>query len=83
MGVFKIYLKKSTNKKTGRTYLSIVSSYYDKKTKQSRTATVRSIGYLDELEKKYDDPIAFFTEEVHKMNENIMKKSYPLILKFL
>lgn len=64
-----MYLKKSTNRKTGRTYLSIVNSYHDMETKQSRTATVRSIGYLDELEKEYDDPIAFFTEEVRKMNE--------------
>ncbi len=79
--VFKIYLKKSTNKKTGRTYLSIVSSYYDKKTKQSRTATVRSIGYLDELEKKYDDPIAFFTEEVRKMNEKHYEERLPVNLK--
>ena len=64
-----MYLKKSTNRKTGRIYLSIVNSYYDKVTKQSRTATVRSIGYLDELEKEYNDPIAFFTEEVRKMSE--------------
>ncbi|WP_019907623.1 IS1634 family transposase [Thermoanaerobacter indiensis] len=64
-----MYLKKSTNRKTGRTYLSIVNSYYDKQAKQSRTSTVRSLGYLDELLKEYDDPIAFFTEEVRKMNE--------------
>lgn len=64
-----MYLKKSTNKKTGRTYLSIVNSYYDKATKQSRTATVKSIGYLDVLEKEYEDPIAHFTEVVRKMEE--------------
>jgi len=68
-GALAMYLKKSTNKKTGRTYLSIVTSYHDKKAKQSRTSTVRSIGFLDELEKEYDDPISFFTEEVRKMNE--------------
>ncbi|SFE79378.1 Transposase DDE domain-containing protein [Thermoanaerobacter thermohydrosulfuricus] len=49
--------------------MSIVNSYYDKQAKQSRTSTVRSLGYLDELLKEYDDPIAFFTEEVRKMNE--------------
>jgi transposase len=64
-----MYLKKSTSKKTGRTYLSIVNSYYDNKAKQSRTTTIRSIGFLDELEKVYDDPVSFFTEEVGKLNE--------------
>ena len=75
-----MYLKKSTNHKTGRTYLSIVNSYHDKETKQSRTATIRSIGYLDELEKKYDDPIAFFTEEVQKMNAEKDEKNFPVNL---
>ncbi|WAM35774.1 IS1634 family transposase [Caldicellulosiruptor acetigenus] len=76
-----MYLKKSTNRKTGRTYLSIVNSYYDKETKQSRTATVRSLGYLDELLKQYDDPIAFFTEEVRKMNEEMNKENSTINLK--
>jgi transposase len=70
-----MYLKKSTNKKTGRTYLSIVNSYYDKKTKQSRTTTLRSIGFLDELKKAYDDPISFFTEEVEKLNVESEKEN--------
>ena len=75
-----MYLKKSTNHKTGRTYLSIVNSYHDKKTKQSRTATIRSIGYLDELEKEYNDPIAFFTEEVRKLNEENICEKLPVNL---
>lgn len=75
-----MYLKKSTNRKTGRTYLSIVNSYYDKQTKQSRTSTVRSLGYLDELLKEYDDPIAFFTEEVRKMNEKNNNEKLPINL---
>lgn len=49
--------------------VGLVNSYYDKETKQSRTATIRSLGYLDELQKQYDDPISFFTEEVRKMNK--------------
>ncbi len=64
-----MFLKKSTNKKTGRTYLSIVNTYHDSKKKQTRTSTIRSLGYLDVLEKEYDDPTAHFTEEVRKMNE--------------
>ncbi len=64
-----MFLKKSTNSKTGRTYLSIVNTYHDSKKKQSRTSTIKSLGYLDVLQKEYDDPIAYFTEEVRKMNE--------------
>jgi hypothetical protein len=81
--VFKLVSKKSTNHKTGSTYLSIVNSYYDKQTKQSRTATVRSIGYLDELEKEYDDLIAFFTEEVRKMNERNNNEKLPVNLQIV
>ncbi len=46
-----MFLRKMTNKKTGRTYLSIVHSYRDKKTKKTRSKTIESLGYLDELEK--------------------------------
>jgi hypothetical protein len=75
-----MYLKKSTNHKTGRTYLSIVNSYHDNKTKQARTATIKSLGYLDDLEKEYDDPIAFFTEDVRKMNEKKANEKLPVSL---
>ena len=64
-----MYLKKVTNKKTGRTYLSIVQSYWDKNKKQANAVTVKSLGYLDELEKEYDDPITFFTIEANQMDE--------------
>ena len=64
-----MFLKKSTNNKTGRTYLSIVNTYHDSKKKQTRTSTIKSLGYLDVLEKEYSDPIAYFTEEVRRMNE--------------
>lgn len=63
-----MFLRKATNKKTGRTYLSIVHNYRDKETKQSRTTVIKSIGYLDELEKEYDDPISFFTEEAKRLD---------------
>jgi hypothetical protein len=55
-----MFLKKTFQKRTGRTYLSIAQGYRTPD-KKSRTKTVRSIGYLDELEKEYDDPIAHFT----------------------
>ncbi|HEY5562672.1 MAG TPA: hypothetical protein VIK72_13120 [Clostridiaceae bacterium] len=56
-------------KKTGRTYLSIVQSYWDKNKKRANAITVKSLGYLDELEKEYDDPIVFFTNEANQMDE--------------
>lgn len=77
-----LYLKKSTNRKTGRTYLSIVNSYYDAQAKQSRTATIKSLGYLDKLEKLYDDPIAYFTEEVNKMNQKKDNDKFSINLNF-
>lgn len=64
-----MYLRKSTNKKTGRTYLSIVHGYRDKNLKKSRSVVIKSIGYLDALEKKYENPIAHFTSEAKKMDD--------------
>lgn len=63
-----MFLRKSTNKKTGRTYLSIVHGFRDKYG-SSRSKTIKSLGYLDELEKKYDDPISYFTAEARRMDE--------------
>jgi transposase len=64
-----MFLKKATNSKTGRTYLSIVHGYWDSVAKQSRTKPVQKIGYLDELLKEYDDPIAHFEKIAAEMNE--------------
>ena len=63
-----MFLKKATSKKTGRTYLSIVHGYRNSQGK-SATRTIQSIGYLDELLLKYDDPIAHFTAVAAKMEE--------------
>lgn len=64
-----MFLRKIKNKKTGRIYLSIVHSYRDKETKKTRAKTIKSLGYLDELEKEYDDPIAYFEKEIKQMNK--------------
>ena len=64
-----MYLKKMYNKKTGRTYLSIVQKYRDPITKISTDKTISSLGYLDELEKKFDDPIAHFKKVARKMTQ--------------
>ena len=70
-----MYLKKTPNSH-GRIRLSIVDTYYDKVKKCSRQKTVESIGWLDELEKQYEDPIAHFTKRVAQLNEE-KKKSKP------
>lgn len=64
-----MYLKKSYRKQSGRTYLVIAQKYRDPKTNVSTDRTVKSIGYLDKLEKVYDDPIAHFQEVARKMTE--------------
>jgi transposase len=64
-----MYLKKMANRKTGRTYLSIAHGYRDKAKGYSTNVTVRKLGYLDELEKEYPDPIAHFTQVAREMTE--------------
>lgn len=55
-----MYLKKSTRKKNGRTHLSIAQGYWDSDSKHARTKTIKTLGYLDELSKEYDNPISSF-----------------------
>jgi transposase len=71
-----MYLKKTYRKKSGRTYLVIAQKYRNPKTNISTDRTIKSLGYLDELEKKYDDPVAHFKEVARKMTEedNAKKK---------
>lgn len=66
---------KQSRRKNGRVYLSIEKAYRDSNGKP-RSKTIISLGYLDELEKKYDDPIAHFKEVTRKMTEeeNARKK---------
>jgi len=64
-----MYLKKTFRKNSGRTYLVIAQKYRNPKTNISTDRTVKSLGYLDELEKDYDDPIAHFRDIARKMTE--------------
>jgi len=68
-----MFLRKSINKKTGRTYLSIVHSYWNSQEKKNRSTVIKSIGYLDDLEKEHSDPIAFFTQEAIEMESQRLK----------
>jgi len=71
-----MYLKKSYRKESGRTYLVIAQKYRHPKTNVSTDRTVKSLGYLDELRKKHDDPVAHFKKVARRMTgeENARKK---------
>jgi len=69
-----MYLHKNFNKKTGRTHLSIVHKYRDKDNpKKIRSKTIKRIGYADEFEDQYDDPIAHFTQVAKEMDAERLK----------
>ena len=74
-----MHLKKTPNR-NGRIRLSIVDTYYDKQRKSTRQKTIESIGYLDELEKIYDDPIAHFQKRVDELREE--KKAHKAPINF-
>ena len=74
-----MYLKQSRFK-NGRIYLSLCESYL--KDKISKTRTVRSLGYLDDLEKLYEDPIAHFKAEAAKLTEEQRKADEPVLIEF-
>lgn len=76
-----MYLKK-TPQKTGRVFLSIVDGYYDKQKGYSRQVTIEKLGYLDDLEKQYDNPIAFFTQKVQRLKEEKAERRAPLTFTF-
>ena len=76
-----MHLKK-THQPNGRIHLAITDSYYDKQKKTSRSKTIESLGYLDELEKIYDDPIAHFTKRVEQLREEKKEKQAPLNFTF-
>ena len=63
-----MYLRPHFDKKTGRTYLSIVHGYRTADGKV-RSKTIESIGYVDELKKDYDDPVAHFTAVAEAMEQ--------------
>ncbi len=61
-----MYLKKS--KSNGRIYLSIVQGYrHQGKVKQK---TIEKLGYLDELEREFDDPIKHFRTIINDRNKS-------------
>lgn len=76
-----MHLKK-TPSPNGRIRLSIVDTYYDKVNKTSRQKTIESIGFLDELEKQYDDPVAHFQKRVAQLKIENRKRILRLCFIF-
>jgi transposase len=63
------YFLKKTNNKKG-TYLQIYESFYDPERKGGAHRSYKPIGYVHELQQNgIDDPIAFYSEEVQKLNQ--------------
>ena len=72
-----MYLKK-TKQKDGRLYLSIADGYYDPQKGYTCTVNIEKIGYLEDLLKQYDDPIAHFKDVVAQKNaEKKASKQQP------
>lgn len=70
------FLKKSNFKKG--TYLQIYESFYDPERKGGAHRSYKALGYVHELQEKgIEDPIAFYQEEVKKLNQemNAVKKA--------
>jgi len=62
-----LFLKKTKNKRTGKTFLSFVDGFrVDGKVKHK---TVEKIGYLEDFLDIYDDPIAHFKQVAKERNE--------------
>ncbi len=72
-----MYLRKYTDKRINKTYLSIARGYQNSEGK-TRTAIVQYLGSLEELQKQYDDPIAHFKEVIKTMNEEEKNKDLPM-----
>jgi len=75
-----LYLKQSHNKKTGKTQVSIVEGYWDKERGHTRTRTVQKLGFLHELEEKFDDPIMHYKKVVKDMNLQAQQESAEYVI---
>ena len=56
-----------SNTKNG-TYLAFYESYRDKATKKPKNRCVEPIGYLEDLVKLYEDPVAHFKQVAKDRN---------------
>lgn len=76
-----MFLKKD-KRPNGRIHLSIVEGYRDPLTGKPKQRNIQTLGYLDELEKEFDNPILHFTELAKKMTEDEKQNNLPLTFSF-
>ena len=74
-----MYLRKYTDKRINKTYLSIARGYQNSEGK-TRTKIVEYLGCLDDLRKQYDNPIAHFKEVIKQMNDEEKNNNKPLTI---
>lgn len=62
------------------TNLCIVQSYRDPVTKVSKTKRIMNVGYLEDLQNQYDDPITHFQQVAKEMSEEYSAEAKPIHL---
>ena len=70
-----MYLKRTPNK-SGRVSLSAVQAYRDESGKK-RQRTVETFGFVDELEREFEDPVAHFRAVVAEMDAERLREEAP------
>ena len=73
-----MYLKRTPNK-SGRVSLSAVQAYRDESGKK-RQRTVKTFGFVDELEREFDDPVAHFKGVVAEMDAARLAGEAPVTI---
>lgn len=76
-----MFLKKD-KRPNGRIHLSIVEGYRDPLTGKPKQRNIQTLGYLDELEKEFDNPILHFTKVAKKMTDDEKQNNLPLTFSF-
>ena len=70
-----MYLKR-TPTRNGRVSLSAVQNFRDE-SGRNRQRTVRTFGFVDELEREFDDPVAHFRGVVAEMDAERLREEGP------
>ena len=82
-GVLLAYFLKKSHLKKGL-YLQIYESFYDPVKKNTAHKSFKSLGYVHELTASgIDDPVAFFSDEVKHLNEELKQKKESEKLKLI
>ena len=76
-----MFLKKD-KRPNGRIHLSIVEGYRDPLTGKPKQRNIQTLGYLDELEKEFENPILHFSKIAQEMTEDEKRNNLPLTFSF-